>query len=132
MRNKAALYGAAIALVLVASTLALPASRTASAGGADAAQVEATPQTQGSITVHQLLRSRLDWSLRLTRALRLIDQPPAPPSSYGTLTIIDEPDPAGREDDGEDPPSGDRPTPVDRDSNHFRDWADGIVEPGAS
>jgi hypothetical protein len=127
MRNKATLYGAAIALVLVASTLALPASKTASAGRVDAAQVEATPQAQGSITVHQLLRSRLNWSLRLTRALRLIDQPPAPPSSYGTLTIIDEPDPAGRE---EDPTSGERPTPVERDPNHFRDWGDGIVEPG--
>jgi hypothetical protein len=129
MRKKAALYGAAIALALVASTLALPASNSASGGDGDAAQVEATQQVQGSITVHQLFRSRLDWTLRLTRALRLIDQPPAPPSSYGTLTIIDEPDPAGREEDP-DPPADERPTRIKRDRNPFTDGHDGIVEPG--
>lgn len=129
MRKKAAMYGAAIALALVASTLALPASISASSGDGDVAQVEATPQVQGSITVHQLFRSRLDWTLRLTRALRLIDQPPAQPSSYGTLTIIDEPDPAGREEDP-DPPADERPTPIKRDRNPFTDGQDGIVEPG--
>lgn len=129
MRKKAAMYGATIALALMAGTLALPASDSAGVDRVDAAQVAATPHVQGSITVHQLLRNRLDWTLRLTRALRLVNQPPAAPSSYGTLTIIDEPDPAGREDDS-DPPSGDRPKPVHPDRNPFTDDTDGMVAPG--
>lgn len=123
MRRTIALYGAAIAFALAASTLALPASDAASAGQADVARVEATPQVQGSITVHQLLRSRLDWTLRLTRAFRLIDQPPAPPTSYGAMTIIDEPDPAGKEEE-KDQSSSERPTPVERGRRTFEDGPD--------
>lgn len=123
MRRTAALYGAAIAFALAASTLALPASDAASVGQADAARIEATPQVQGSITVHQLLRSRLDWTLRLTRAFRFIDQPPAPPTDYGAMTIIDEPDPAGKEEET-DRPSGKRPTPVGMGQRTFEDRPD--------
>ena len=134
MRKKAALYGAAVAFTLVASTLALPASNSASAGHVDAARVETTPQAQGSFTLHQLLRSRLDWTLRLTRALRFVDQPPPPPSSFGTMTIIDEPDPAGRKEET-DPPSGERPRPVGKGRNPFQDGLNegpsDLVVPGA-
>jgi hypothetical protein len=119
MRKKSALYGIAVALVLVASTVALPAPRSANDAQSDVELVRPTAQTTGPITFHRLLRERLDWTLRLSRTLRLL-QPTVMPESYGTNTIIDEPDPAGRAQDP-DPLPGTRPRPIDRDPHPYEE-----------
>ena len=130
MRKKTVLYGIAIALALVASTLALPAPRSSDAGPADAALRAPLAQTPGPITVHRLLRDHLDWTLRLVRTLGLLQPTPAPDVSYGTNTIIDEPDPAGRSKDGNgDPLPGTRPRPVNRDPNPYQEGANPNATP---
>jgi hypothetical protein len=85
-------------------------------------------QARGSITIHRLLRSRLEWTLRVTRALRLLEQPSPPTSLPGMLTIIDEPDPTGRS-DNPDERTAPMPHPIERDPEpDHPEGANGIDE----
>jgi len=102
MRKKLARYGVFV-IVLVAFFFfanSLASARTRSAVVADPVRsvkvADASPQ--GTLTVQRLLQNRLEWTRQLARALRFLDLPPASPVS-GTFTIIDEPDPAGYEEE---------------------------------
>ena len=100
MRKKLARYGIVVILVLVAfaaSSLAFAHTRSAVVADGERSAQAADSSSQGALTVLRLLQSRLGWTLQLARALRSLELPPAPPFN-GTLTIIDEPDPAGAED----------------------------------
>jgi hypothetical protein len=100
MRKKLAWYGVVVVLVAFsASTLA--SARSAVAADTDRSVKVTDSSSQGTLTMQRLLQSRLEWTRRLARALRFLELPPASPVN-GTHTIIDEPDPAGRE--GEPPP----------------------------
>jgi hypothetical protein len=103
MRKNFAWYAMAIAVALAASTLALPAERSVDRGSDAALELRAARHA-GSFTIQGLLHGRLDWTLRMTRALRRLEQAPEPQPSSGTRTIIDEPDPAGLTKDSAPPP----------------------------
>lgn len=105
MRKRIACCGIAIALflVLVASTPALSGSRSAARERSEAAELRTAP-SRGTITVHRLLRIRAEWTMRLSRLLEALDEP-----TYGTRTIIDEPDPVGMSGDSEEPPDASGP-----------------------
>jgi hypothetical protein len=105
MRKKLAWYGVVVVLVAFsASTLA--SARSAVAADTDRSVKVTNSSSQGTLTLQRLLQSRLEWTRRLARALRFLELPPASPVN-GTHTIIDEPDPAGRE--GEPPPEEGEP-----------------------
>ena len=107
MRKKLAWYGVVVVLVLVAfSASTLASARSAVAADTDRSVKVTDSSSQGTLTMQRLLQSRLEWTRRLARALRFLELPPASPVN-GTHTIIDEPDPAGRE--GESPPEEGEP-----------------------
>lgn len=115
MRKKLARYGIVVILVAFAA-ITLVSARTGSAGVVEAERSARAvdSSSQATLTLRSLLQSRLGWTRQLLRALRFLDLPPAPPS-FGTHTIIDEPDPAGYsgdppppeedEQDGREPPA---------------------------
>ncbi len=95
----------AIAVVLLASSLALPAERDADRGNGDGVRFRAAAAAAPAApTLHRLLRGRLQWTLQLTRALRMLEEAPEPQPIYGIRTIIDDPDPAGVDKGGSLPP----------------------------
>jgi len=100
MRRSIALCGIAVAIALLASSLALPAERAADRTSGQATELRVATAAPVATSIHRLLRGRLQWTLRLTRALRLVEQAPEPQPTYGTQTIIDDPDPAGMTKDG--------------------------------
>ena len=104
MRKSTPLCAIAIAVALLASSLALPADRAADRGHGDAARLRAATSAPVGMTIHRLLKSRLLWTLQMSRALRLLEQEPEPQPVYGTQTIIDDPDPAGLDKEGTTPP----------------------------
>ena len=96
----------AIAATVLSCSLALSASSPSvesKSGEPAAAKAEAAPLAL------RVLRGPLGFALRLTQALGLWTAPAAA-ESYGSQTIIDEPDPAGfskdpKADPGEDEPA---------------------------
>ncbi len=92
MRKILALFGVVVVLVaFVASTPASAKTRSATIAGGERSAKAADSSSPGALTIQRLLRSRLEWTRQLVRALRFLDLPP----DNGTNTIIDEPDPAG-------------------------------------
>jgi len=119
MRKRMAFHVVAILLALVVGTLALPAASSArTTEGTTVAR-----QVQGPITVQRLLNGRIDWALRLARALRALDpNPAAQPGGFDIESITDEPDPVGLgRDQNPDPPPGEYPEPVERDNEDGND-----------
>ena len=113
MRKKLALFGVVVVLVaFAASTLVSAQTRSGMArGGARTVKAAEADVAQGTLTIQRLLQNRLEWTRRLARALSALDRAPAPPAN-GTNTIIDEPDPAGYDDEDrpeEDDPEEDAP-----------------------
>ncbi len=98
MRKKLARYGIVVILAFAASTLSFAQTRSAVVADGERSAQAADSSSQGALTVLRLLQSRLGWTRQLARALRSLELPPAPPF-IGTLTIIDEPDPAGVKDE---------------------------------
>jgi hypothetical protein len=93
--------------VLAVSTVAFSASRSSSDSTGErgsVAQMRTATQVQGAVTMHRLLRDSLRFSLMLSEALRLLEQPAVAEPEYGTSTIIDEPDPAGLGEGTQPPP----------------------------
>lgn len=82
------------------------AERSASKDG------RAVAPTRGALTFHRLLQARLDLIQQLAGVLSELEEPPASGGGNTTHTIIDEPDPAGRDtpkqpgDGGDDSDSG--------------------------
>jgi len=98
MRKNLALFGIVVLLVVfAASTLASARTPSAVVAGGERS-VKAVDTSHGTLTIQRLLRSRLEWTRQLVRALRFLDLPPAA-VGVGTNTIIDEPDPAGHSGD---------------------------------
>ncbi len=97
MRKNIAWQGIAFLLACVTSAPALAGTLASEAGPhrASASLPEVQPTAQGSITVQQLLRGRVVWTIRLAETLRQLEAAPVIPPSFGTRTIVDEPDPAG-------------------------------------
>ena len=99
MRKKLAWYGIVVLLVaLGASTLASAHTRPAAVADGESSAKATDSSSQGTLTLPRLLQSRLRWTRQLALALRFLELPPPAPS-VGTLTIIDEPDPAGVKDE---------------------------------
>jgi hypothetical protein len=92
MPKKLALYGIVVLMLALVASSAASARTRSTVAPAETSAKAAT--TQGSLTLHRLLQGRLEWTRKLSRALRFLDERPAAPEN-GTHTIIDEPDPAG-------------------------------------
>ena len=91
MRKLIAALAIFVCFTLCAVTLAQAGPRTVDPG-APAARSDA----RGQLTIHRLLRDRLEFTLRLARAMSRLELPaPVEEPSGSTHGIIDEPDPAG-------------------------------------
>ena len=90
MRKTIAVLAIAICVSLCAVSLAQADSRTAEPGS-PAARSDA----RDTITIHRLLRDRIEFTLRLARSMNLLEPPAPTEEPVYTNGIIDEPDPAG-------------------------------------
>jgi hypothetical protein len=115
-------------LVLLASVASFAAPRSDDNGRGTAAEVRLARQAQVSFQIHNLLRGRFDWTVRMTKAIRALEDAgeiePEPDS--GTRTIIDEPDPTGVSNQNDPPPPDDDGDDAGEGPQNSRDTIDGI------
>ena len=106
MRRCIACCGVAVMLVLLASVASFAAPRSDDDGRGTAAEIRLAGQARVSFQIHNLLRGRFDWTVRMTKAIRALEDAgeTEPEPDYGTRTIIDEPDPTGVSGHNDPPP----------------------------
>ena len=128
MRKTKTPHVVAIALALLAGTLALPATPAASTND----DTTVTRQVSGPITVQRLLGGRIEWAVKMARALRSLDPGPASRAGgFAIESITDEPDPVGiSRDPSPDPLPGEVPEPEERDEESESDGQAQIKELG--
>src|SRR5262245_31705168 len=99
----------AIAVTVLSCSLALSASPSVeSKSGELATARSAAAKGDPAPLAPRIVRGPMGWALRLAQALGLWTAAAAG-ESYGSQTIIDEPDPAGFKNDPKPPPTEDEP-----------------------
>jgi hypothetical protein len=113
--------------VLLPSVASFAAPRSDEDGRGSAAELRQARDSRVSLQIHNLLRGRFDWTVRMSKAIRALELAGATElePDNGTRTIIDEPDPTGVSDPGDSEPGDDSDdggddTPDDQDLGDTR------------